>query len=103
MFVGYAWNLVTTGVADPHVVEDCPPEEALPPIFMFLSILGLAVAWRWERLGGAIALFFQLAAVAALLFLTPIFRDFPRTAVPYVISMVVTVPAILFLARSAIR
>jgi len=31
MFIGYAWNWATTGVADPHAVEGYPPTEALPP------------------------------------------------------------------------
>ena len=58
---GYAWNLATTGAADPHAVDDYPPIEALPPVLMFLSILGLGVAWRWEGLGGAINVTFFLA------------------------------------------
>ncbi|MCK4543640.1 MAG: hypothetical protein KAU17_15520 [Spirochaetales bacterium] len=55
MLIGYAWSWVTTGVADPHTVEDYPLIEALPPIFMFLGVLGLGLAWRWERLGGTIS------------------------------------------------
>ena len=95
--VGTAWNLATTGVADPHAVEDYPPTENLPPIFLLLSILGLAIAWRWERLGGTIAVVCQLAVVALLLIQTPITRDFPRTAIPYVLSMIVAIPGVLFL------
>jgi len=97
LFVGYAWNWVTTGVADPYAVEDYPPIEALPPIFMFLSILGLGLAWRWERLGGTIAIVFQLAALSVLLFTSPITHDFPRSAVPYLLWMIVTIPGIVFL------
>ena len=65
--VGSAWNLATTGVADPHAVEDYPWTEVLPPIFILLSILGLGIAWRWERLGGTITIVCQLAVVALLL------------------------------------
>jgi hypothetical protein len=97
MFIGYAWSWVTTGVADPHAVEDYPPIEALPPILMFLSILGLGIAWRWERLGGTITIVFQLAAFSLLLILRPITHDFPRLAVPYLLSVIVTTPGILFL------
>ena len=97
VFVGYAWSWVTTGVADPHAVEEVPPIEALPPILMFLSILGLAIAWRWERLGGTISIVFQLAVLSVLLILRPIAHDFPRFVIPYLLSMVTTVPAILFL------
>jgi hypothetical protein len=100
MATGYAWNLATTGVADPHAVEDYPPIEALPPILMFLSVLGLGVAWHWERLGGAISLALQVAVVAALLIQTPITRDFPRTAIPYLMSLVVAIPGVLFLTCS---
>ena len=97
LFVGYAWNWVTTGVADPYAVEDYPPIEALPPILMLLSILGLGLAWRWERLGGTTAIVFQLAALSVLLFTSPITHDFPRSAVPYLLWMIVTTPGILFL------
>ena len=97
LLVGYAWDWVTTGVADPYAVEEVPFTEVLPPIFMFLSVLGLGIAWRWERLGGTIALVFQLVVLSLLLIQSPITRDFPRSAIPYLLSMVITVPALLFL------
>ena len=95
--VGSAWNLATTGVADPHAVEDYPPTEVLPPIFLLLSILGLGIAWRWERLGGTIAIVCLLAVVALLLFQRPITQDFPRLALPYLLSLIVAIPGVLFL------
>ena len=58
MLFGYAWNLVTIGKADPYTVEGYPLVEALPPILVFLSVLGLLIAWRWEGFGGAITLVF---------------------------------------------
>lgn len=97
VLVGYAWNWVTQGVADPYAVEDYPPIEALPPILMFLSILGLAIAWRWERLGGTIVVIFQLAVLALLFITSPLTHDFPRLAVPYLLWMIVTIPGVLFL------
>jgi hypothetical protein len=97
IFVGYAWSWVTTGVADPYAVEDYPPIEALPPIFMFLGILGLGVAWRWERLGGTIVIVFQLAVLSLLLIQTPLTHDFPRLALPYLLSTIVAIPGVLFL------
>jgi hypothetical protein len=97
MLIGYAWTWATTGVADPHVVEDYPPIEALPPIFMFLGVMGLGIAWRWERLGGAISLIFQLATLFLLIIQRPITHDFYRSVIPYLMSIAVAIPGILFL------
>ena len=97
VLVGYAWDWMTIGVADPYAVEDYPPIEALPPIFMFLSILGLGIAWRWERLGGTIVVVFELAVLLVLCIHSPLTRDFPRLAIPYLLSMIVTIPGVLFL------
>lgn len=94
---GYAWSWVTTGVADPYAVEDAPAIEALSPVLMFLGILGLAIAWRWERWGGTIAIAFQAAALFSLLILKPIARDFPRSGIPYLLWTIVTIPGVLFL------
>jgi uncharacterized membrane protein len=97
MLTGYAWNWVTIGKADPYTVEGYPLIEALPPILMFLSVLGLGIAWRWERLGGAITLVFLLATVLFLLIQSPITHDFYRSAIPYLMSLVIAIPGILFL------
>lgn len=98
MLIGYAWNWVTTGKADPHAVEDYPPIENLPPLFGLLSVLGLGVAWRWEGLGGAITVVFNLAALPVLLIHWPIAHDFPRYLVaPYGTWMIIAIPGILFL------
>jgi hypothetical protein len=97
VLVGYAWSWVTTGVADPYAVEDYPPTEALAPIFMFLSILGLGIAWRWERLGGTIVVVSQLAVLLLLFIQRPLTHDFPRFAVPYLLSIIVAIPGVLFL------
>ena len=96
-FIGYLWSWITTGVADPYAVEGTPFREALPPIFMFVSILGLGLAWRWERLGGLIAVIFQLATLIMLCINTPITGDFPRSGIPYLMLLVIVVPGILFL------
>ncbi|MFO7916758.1 MAG: hypothetical protein R6V13_01610 [Anaerolineae bacterium] len=96
--VGYAWNWVTTGVADPHAAEDYPPIENWPPRLLLLSVLGLALAWRWEGWGGAMAILSQLVNLPLLLIHWPIAQDFPRYLVaPYGIWMVIVVPAVLFL------
>jgi len=97
ILIGYAWNWVTTGKADPHAVEDYPPIENLPPLFGLLSVLGLGVAWRWEGLGGAITVVFRLAALPVLLIHRPITHDFPRYLAPYGTWMIIAIPGILFL------
>ena len=98
MLIGYTWNWVTTGKADPHAVEDYPPIENLPPLFMLFSALGLGIAWRWEGLGGAITVVSQLATLPLLLIHWPITDDFPRYLVaPYGIWMIIAIPGILFL------
>ncbi len=97
MFTGYAWNWVTTGLADPYAVENVPFRETLPPIFMFLSIVGLGIAWRWERWGGTITIVFELVVLVLLLIDRPITRDFPRFAIPYVMALIATIPGVVFL------
>jgi hypothetical protein len=97
MAVGYAWNWATTGVADPYAVEDCPAMEALPPILLFLSVLGLGIAWRWERLGGVMSVVFVLATFLILLVQRSNGQDFPRGAIPYLVTLIVAVPGVLFL------
>jgi hypothetical protein len=98
VLIGYAWNWVTAGKADPNAAVDYPPIENLPPLFSLLSALGLGVAWRWEGLGGAIAVVFSLAALPVLLIHWPIAYEFPRYLVaPYGIWLIIAIPGILFL------
>lgn len=98
MFIGYAWNWVATGEADPHAVEDYPPIENLPPLFGFLSVLGLGIAWRWEGLGSAMAIGFNLVGLPVLLMHWPVTHDFPRYLVaPYGTWMAIAIPGVLFL------
>lgn len=96
-FIIFAWSWVTTGAADPYAVQGYPLTEALPPILMFLGILGLGIAWRWERLGGLIDLLFQAAVIIVLLITRPILQDFSRSAFPYILVIVATISGILFL------
>jgi hypothetical protein len=98
MLIGYAWNWLTTGKADPHAVEDYPPIENVPPLLGVLSVLGLGVAWRWEGLGAAITIVFNLAGLPVLLIHWPITRGFPRYLVaPYGTWMIIAIPGVLFL------
>lgn len=96
--IGYAWNRVTTGEADPYAADDYPPIENLPPLFGLLSVIGLGMAWRWEGLGGAIAVIFNLAMLTVLLIHWPITHNFPRYLVaPYGVWMAIAIPGMLFL------
>ena len=97
MLTGYAWNWLTIGKADPYAVEGYPFIEALPPILMFLGVLGLAIAWRWERLGGVINLVFLLGVIVLLLITRPLTDDFSRFVIPYLMTIVIAIPGILFL------
>ncbi len=96
MLTGYTWSWVTIGKADPYTVEGFPFIEALPPIMMFLSVLGLGIAWRWERLGGTITVVFHLITILLLLMQRPITQDVFRSAIPYIMSIVVVILGILF-------
>jgi hypothetical protein len=95
MLIGYAVNWVTIGKADPYAVEGYPFIENLPPIFMFFAILGLGIAWRWEKLGGMINLGFCLATLPVLLIHWPITEDF-RFVMPFVLLVIVAFPGVLF-------
>jgi len=97
LLTGYAWNWLTIGKADPYAVEGYPFIEALPPILMFLGVLGLAIAWRWERLGGVINLVFLLGVIVLLLITRPLTEDFSRFVIPYLMTIVIAIPGILFL------
>jgi hypothetical protein len=98
VLIGYASNWVTTGRADPYAVDDYPPIENLPPLLGLLSVVGLGVAWRWEGVGGAIAVAFNLAGLPVLLVHWPIARGFPRYLVaPYGTWMAIAIPGMLYL------
>jgi hypothetical protein len=98
ILIGNVWSWLTTGDGDPNAVEDYPPIENLPPLFALLSVVGLGIAWRWEGLGGAIAVVFSLATLPVLLIHWPIAHDFARYLLaPYGTWMMITIPGILFL------
>ena len=98
MFIGYTVNWITTGKADPYAVDNYPFIENLPPIFMFLAILGLGMAWFKEKIGGIINIIFCLAILPILLIHWPIPQD-PRHAVPYILLAIIALPGILFLVH----
>lgn len=59
---------------------------------VFISVIGLALAWRWERLGGWISL--VTLAVFLVLFLITVERSFPAVLI-FLVG--IGVPATLFL------
>jgi hypothetical protein len=100
LFIGYTWSWVTTGVADPHAVEEVPLIETLQPILLFISIIGLGIAWRWERLGALTSLIFLFATLILLVIQRPITLDFSLAMIPYLLVIVIAIPGSLFLVCS---
>jgi hypothetical protein len=58
----------------------------------FLSVIGLALAWRWERLGGWISV--VALAIFMVLFLVTVERSFPGVVI-FLVG--IGIPAALFL------
>jgi hypothetical protein len=100
LFIGYTWSWVTTGVADPYAVEEVPLVETLQPILLFISIIGLGIAWRWEKTGTVISLIFLLTTLVLLVIQRPITFDFSLAMLPYMLTIVVAIPGVLFLVCS---
>ena len=96
MAAGYTWSWLTTGVADPYAVEGTTFFDALPPILLFISTLGLALAWRWEKFGGGLSLFFTAGVVIVLLIQRGTSGDLGHM-IPYLFALIILVPGILFL------
>ncbi|MFH1367427.1 MAG: hypothetical protein ABIH38_05630 [Patescibacteria group bacterium] len=92
--IGYGIDWITTGTADPNAIEDYPFIENIPPLLMFLAIVGLAIAWRREKIGGIINLLFCLLTLIILPF-TRDTLDF-RSMIPVVLVLIIAVPGILF-------
>jgi hypothetical protein len=80
-------------IAFPHTEADVPFLEFLMPVSMFISVLGLLIAWRWEALGGGINIGFFLANL--LLYYIVNDRFFPIQFLS-ILSLAI-VPGILFL------
>jgi asparagine N-glycosylation enzyme membrane subunit Stt3 len=74
-----------------HMAEHLSPKEYLNPITLFLSVLGLAIAWRKEGLGGMISIGFILVNVVVGRWILAISDP------PYVQLLIFAIPGILFL------
>lgn len=91
IIITFLWNLIITGKPDPYSIGEYPTVENLIPVSLFLSILGLVVSFRWEGLGGAITVFFQLATfLIHHLLLSP--RPYP-----YILTVIIITPGILYI------
>lgn len=86
----FALTVVLT--RDDNQVEPVPWTDWLTLSLMFIAVLGLAIAWRWERLGGWISVIFL--AIAIVLFFITVERAFPTWLI---FLVAIGVPAGLFL------
>ena len=92
--IAFTLFMALAHIAEPESETiDYPPIENLLPVVMLLSVLGLAIAWRREAIGGAINV--GLFLVHMGLYWAIRGKPFPLRAVP-TLSMAV-VPGVLFL------
>ncbi|MBU0613071.1 hypothetical protein KKB10_03560 [Patescibacteria group bacterium] len=95
MLIGYGVDWITIGTADPYTVENYPFIENVPPILMFLAIVGLAIAWRFEKIGAGTNLLF--CALTLIIFPFTIDTLEFRSMVPVVLMIIIAIPGVLFL------
>ena len=98
--VARIWSIIVLAIGififGTHIFEpttgDIPLIETLQPIALFIGIIGLALAWRWECLGGAAAIGF--AVLTPILYLA---GGGGRPAIPFMLALSVIIPGALFL------
>ena len=95
LVIGYGVNWITTGTADPYAVEDYPFIENIPPLLMFLAIVGLGIAWRSEKVGGIINLLFCFLTLIVIPFAARDALDF-RSMIPMILVLIIAIPGVLF-------
>jgi hypothetical protein len=95
--LGNLWSELTNGGPDPYAVGETTTLELLPPIFFAISALGLALAWRWEIIGGIFSLAFTAAAVLTLLIQVLMADELSRLLIPLLMALIILVPGMLFL------
>jgi len=88
----FAGLLIESLLTNPATTLDYPWWENLMPLMMFLAIVGLAIAWRWEGLGALIT----LAGLLANLILY-ILTGRSEVLIVVAIMIPVLIPAVLFL------
>jgi hypothetical protein len=64
---------------------------------MIIGVLGLAVGWRWERVGGAVTVISQMLVVISLLGQDQFRNEVSRLRIPFTMVFSIMVPGCLFL------
>lgn len=101
-FVGFfiiatLYSLITTGEADPYAEENIPAIEYSGPVLMVISTMGLAMAWKFEGVGGSITVGGQMLFMIFHLIQRPISLE-ASFIFPILLSIFVMVPGIFYLA-----
>ena len=98
-WIARIWSLgpilfVLAEILFPHAEEGVPVRwtDWLALSLAFVSVIGLALAWRWERLGGWVSV--VALAIFLVLFLITVERYFPAVLI-FLVG--IGVPAALFL------
>ena len=95
--LGNLWSSLTNGGTDPNMVEGTTFFDALPPTLIWISAIGLALAWRWETIGGGFSLFFTAAVFIVLFLQGRSAADSISELIPFLLALVILIPGILFL------
>jgi hypothetical protein len=96
MIYGNLSNWLKYGKADPYAVEGYPFIENIPPIFILLAVIGLAVAFKFPKIGGIINIAFIVSAATIIVITRPNILE-PRSYIPLILMLIVIVPGVLFL------
>lgn len=94
--IGNIWSWLSNAPADPYAVEKATFFETLPPALMLFSAIGLALAWRWEKFGGGLSLFFTACVFIVLLIQRGLSGGLSYILIPYLLAFIILIPGILF-------
>ncbi|TYB96411.1 MAG: hypothetical protein FXF54_03230 [Kosmotoga sp.] len=97
IFSGSVIDLFSAGTTDPNAVENYPFIENLPPIFSFVSAIGLVLAWKWKLTGGLIAVCLCIVNFVIYFIHWPLTENFNYLIAPYGINLFIMIPGIMFI------
>ena len=100
ILIGYIGNYFSTGQMDPNAAENYPPIENIPPLLNLFSAVSLALAWKWEKIGGIITIILQLILLPIYLIHWPLSENIRYLIAPYGMFLFIVIPGILFLVCS---